>query len=245
MTYTNAPIQEAIFDIQIDKLGNPSLENLESLKNQVPTDFPKIKKKHSFTGKFGLKEGGSVSQEAHSSPLGIVFSSEDEKTQVQFRLDGFTLNVLKPYLKWEKHFGDALILWNLYRERANPHKITRLATRFINRIDIPFYEDEIDFKDYFNVVAVAPLSLPQILSNYFLQMQIPLEEENATVILTQTMASVKNNVLPYILDIDVFQETNTLVEEVDLEERFDALRKIKNTFFERCITDKTREIFQK
>ena len=52
MRYKNAPIQEAVFEIQIDKLKNPSLSKLEGLHSLIIDKFPKKKKRLNWRSRF-------------------------------------------------------------------------------------------------------------------------------------------------------------------------------------------------
>lgn len=51
------------------------------------------------------------------------------------------------------------------------------------------------------------------------------------------------SILPFILDIDVFQELNIENSIDNLKLNFSEIRKIKNEIFENYITDKTRQLF--
>jgi uncharacterized protein (TIGR04255 family) len=89
---------------------------------------------------------------------GYFWKTSDEKTIVQFRVDGFTFNRLRPYTSWTELFPQALDLWHLYSRVSRPEVITRLAVRYINRIPLP--AGVTDFSDLFVRYVFMRLSRP-------------------------------------------------------------------------------------
>ncbi len=77
-----------------------------------------------------------------------------------------------------------------------------------------------------------------------MQIQVPCKDAFRNVIITETIEPIDNSLLPFILDIDVFQELNVENSNDSLRHNFSEIRNIKNEIFENCITDKTRHLFQ-
>ena len=241
MSYIKAPIREAVFDIRVDKLNISNIEDLLDIKNYLTEDFPIEKKKLNITGMLQFSPGKSIESKTHSNLIGYVFLSKNSSRQLQIRIDGFTLNILKPYEKWDTHFEIFLKLWKEYNNRFKPNKILRIATRYINRIELPF--PLINFQEYLQYMPPIPTCLPQSYTNFFMQIQVPCKDPYRHVVITETIEPVANSILPFILDIDVFQELNIENSENNLSINFSKIREIKNEIFESCITDKTRELF--
>jgi len=242
MNYPNAPIREAVFDIRIDKLTINDVNELLSIKEIISKDFPFEKKKHSFTGLFQFVPDKPIESKTHSDLTGFIFLSEDQTSQLQISFDGFTLNVLKPYENWDLHFDVFIKNWTFYNEQFKPGNITRIATRFINRIEIPLPLD--NFQDYILNMPPIPNCLPQTFANFFMQTQVPCKDGFRNVVITETIEPINNSTLPFILDIDVFQELKLSNSIESLTQNFFEIRNIKNEIFESCITYKTRELFQ-
>ena len=59
MLYSTAPIQEAVFDIRVDKIKVQQSEDLLKFKEFVKEKYPTEKKKHSFSStiQFGPDSG--------------------------------------------------------------------------------------------------------------------------------------------------------------------------------------------
>ena len=87
---------------------------------------------------------------------GYSFFGADSKEIVQFRIDGFTFNRLAPYVSWEDMYSKAAAAWQHYRLGLPDAKVTRLATRFLNRILLPINQGQVELDDYFNVGAKDP-----------------------------------------------------------------------------------------
>lgn len=241
MSYNKAPIREAVFDVRIDRLNINDISELQEFKSVVINDFPIEKKKHNVTGMFQFSPEQLLESKAHSDLTGYIFLSHDSTRQIQVRIDGFTLNILKPYENWNEHFEIFKKYWTHYNLMFKPDNITRIATRYINRIEIPLPFNS--FQEYVVNMPPIPNCLPQSFANFFMQIQVPSGSENRHVVITETIEPVEKNTLPFILDIDVFQEHNLKNNLDDLVKEFNELRNIKNEVFENCITDKTRSLF--
>ncbi len=241
MNYLNSPIREAIFDIKVDKINANQIEDLLAFKEHIKTNFPIVKSKKNITFQFSPEK--SIENQTQTNITGYVFSSEDQKRQLQVDFSGITLNVLKPYKNWETHFKDFLEIWEIYNRLFAPNNVVRLGTRYINRIEIPF--PFTGFQEYISNMPPIPACLPELFTSFFMQIQVPCEENSLdkNAIISETIEPINNNILPFILDIDVFQELNLDKTTENITKIFNDFRKIKNNIFEDCITDKTKQLF--
>ena len=242
MDYENPPITEAIFDVQVDKLNNGTLESLEKAHEDLKNEYPDKEKKINYSEQVELREPDRESDE-QSNIVGYLFSNEAGNRKVQFRLDGFTYNVLAPYENWEKHSREFFRLWQQFEKRFAPHEITRIGVRYINRIDIPINGENFDFDDYIKNMPPTPGCLPDSIGNFFMQVQAPTHDPWKNVVITQTMEPPEGETLPFILDINVIQIEEISRNAAGLKEQLEAMRSIKNEVFEDCITEKTRKLF--
>lgn len=204
MKYRNAPIQEAIFDVRIDKIGVQSVEDLKKYKEHLPKEYQNERKKVNFSGFFQLADNKDLEGKTKSDLTGYIYATPQNNKQIQVRLDGFTLNVLRPYDSWEVHFEEFFKSWTLFRDLFQPNSIQRIAIRFINRIEIPVPFK--DFEDFIINMPAIPKVLPQVFNNFFVQIQVPCSDNLRNAIITETMEPATEKVLPFILDIDIFQE---------------------------------------
>lgn len=238
MKYPNCPIKEAVFDIRVTGLENIIQDDIEILHELIKTNYPQKKKTLNIFGDFEIKDNKEITNNNTKTQFrGIIFSNTKNNKQVQFRVDGFTLNFLAPYSNWDEFYNEALVLWNIYFNNLKPKEINRIALRYINKIDIPLPLES--FQEYITNMPPIPKSLPQFYNGFFMQIQVPCEDNNYTALITETIETPTKDLIPFILDIDVFKEINNDFKFTD----FNYIRSMKNLIFEDFITDKTRKLF--
>jgi len=241
--FPNAPITEALLDIRVELSKDVDLNKLASFHDFIKERFPEKQERVSFETAFQLSAEGPTVLPSSKKPDGYLFRSPTEHKIVQARLDGFTFNKLRPYEKWESFCTESRELWNIYFKMANPIKITRIALRYINRIDIPL--PITDFKKYILTTPELAPKLPQALEHFFIQLVVPNPDVQAKAIITQTMQKpINDKTLPLILDIDVFQEEVYMGNQTEIWDMFEKLHIFKNEIFFNSITEKTKELFQ-
>lgn len=239
----NAPIVEAIVDVRVKLPPDIDIIKLESIEKLIFKQYPKKKKRIRFEGKFDVREGKLPLHEGTPARVdGYIYTSEDEKHIVQARLDGFTFSRLKPYQKWETLRDEAHKLWEYYIKISSPEIITRVALRYINRLELPL--PMADFNEYLTSSPVIPQNLSQEISNFLIRVVIPEKPIGAFAIVTQAFERVINNKVPIILDIDVFKKKEYDVNKKDAWDDIEKLRKLKNKIFFAFITEKIKELYK-
>lgn len=240
MTYLNAPIVEAVFDVKVSNtiIINPS--TFEKYGKTDLTDYPISNKIFNVQLQISDKQGtGQVGRTTNL--LGYVFSNIQGNRKVQFRLDGFSYNMLRPYSNWNDFSTAAFALLKKYIDLAKPNSITRIGLRFINRIDLPLEDQKLE--EYIKYHPPIPAGLPKKLDKFFLQMQIPSNDGISKALISQTFERSKGGRVPFIIDIDVFQEERLKITD-PLDEKYNALRDLKNSIFEDLITDNCKQFFK-
>jgi uncharacterized protein (TIGR04255 family) len=237
--FPRAPITEALIDIRVQIPEQVSPPCLELLHKQIQNEYPNKKARRGWAQKFEFKvpEGSMVADSKDLGVDGYLFSSADEKQVVQYRLDGFTFSRLRPYLQWNQILEEAKRLWVIYAEAVKPILLTRLALRYINSIEIP--SRNFDLEEYFTSPPTIPSGLPQLLEHFFSQLLIQFPDQGAKALVTQTISPTKDPMItPVLFDIDVFVETQLKPNDQKV------LRTIKNAIFDRSLKEKTKELFR-
>ncbi len=238
--YTKAPITEAVIDIKVKVREGLTLEQLLQALSGEEERYPKKQIRWAFHAE--VTAGAQVAAASMQQPIGHQLVSADGKQVVQARLDGYTFSKLAPYDRWESFSEEARRLWGLYRNTARPTEITRLAVRYINRIDIPL--PVADFKEFLRTVPEVSADMAQGLARYFMQLQVPLEDVQSLLILNEAMIEpALPGCVSVVLDLDISRDQTVPSEESEIWEFFEELRLKKNNTFEACITDKTRGLF--
>ena len=242
-TFPNAPIVEAILDIQVDLPEGVTLEQVDSFQQHVKERFPEREERSKGEALLKFSEQGPSLEAASSNLIGYLYRSKSTGKIAQARLDGFTFNKLKPYEDWDAIRSESQELWDIYRGIVRPLRIKRIALRYINRIELPLPFK--DFKDYIlTIPEIAPV-LPQALEHFLMRLVIPNPEIGATAVINEVMEDqTEQQRLPLILDIDVFKITSYQEDSNAIWEDFERLRSFKNEIFFNSITEKTKELFR-
>jgi len=241
--FPKAPIVEALLDIRVKLHQSVTLEKLEAFQDGIKEQYPNKRERHSWQHGIEMKPGmepkiaGPI-----GGPDGYLFVTADETKIVQSRLDGFTFSWLKPYDKWDSLRDEAKEQWNRYRDLYLPELITRIALRYINRIELPLPIK--DFKDYILTLPEVAQGISDSMSGFFMRLVLPHLEPNCQAIVTETIEPPKDNKLPFIFDIDVYREQAFDPKEQDIWEVFSHLRKFKNEIFFESVTERAKELFR-
>lgn len=237
----NAPIVEAIIDFRVKLPSGYNVTEFSSLKKTLK-GYPQMNESWAFEEEIMVK-GKQIEQIVKDRGLrGYFFKSSDGKNVAQFREDGFTLSRLKPYSDWETVLGEAKKLWALYLKTASPELITRLATRYINRMDIPLPIN--DFRQYLTAPPIIPESLPQGINHYLTRVTIGDPDDIMANIIQALEKSSKPGHVAIILDIDVYKRMEAGFPENQIWPTFESLRDWKNRIFFDSITEKTARLFK-
>ena len=245
-TFPHAPITEALLDIQATLPESSDAARLLEFESLVKDRFPEKKELFFWEQGFQLHLG----KEAQPMPLiqrlqGHLFVSPDKTKLVQARVNGFTFNKLKPYESWDKFNEEARELWEHYRAIASPVNVTRVALRYLNRIEIPLPIK--DLKDWGVLFPDVPPDIPQGLTEFFLRFVTPDPESGASGIITMTFEPPhpERTVLPLILDVDVFYSFDLMAPKTEyLWGKFAQLRELKNKIFFSIITENAKNLFR-
>jgi uncharacterized protein (TIGR04255 family) len=245
-----APITEAVIDIRVklpaDKQDPSFIKPFsQELHKHFQGQFPEEKELRGV--ELRLELGPPARPETKSAHIGYRYDRKDGKRVIQIKVDDFTFSWLKPYHDWDDLRREAYTAWQIYRDLLKPEAITRVATRFINQIEIP--GPTIDFDDYLTAAPPIPKGLPQAYSSFLTRIAVPDEQNHVMILITQSFQpGIDQGVVPVLLDIDVFREK--LIENQDPSwdrlawDSIDSLRTIKNKAFFDSITEKTAELLQ-
>ena len=239
--YPHAPITEAVIDIQV----TPPV-SVDRLAEAVAgeSNYPTAEKLLTASGAMVFGPEANTFATAKAEPVGYLCRSADGLHIYQARTNSFTFSRLAEYTSWADVSGEARRLWDKYRAIATPTSITRIALRYVNRLDIPLPVQ--DFSTYLRTAPQLSPDLPQGLSGYFMQLQLPMPDLQGACVINQTIIEppAKPNTVAVVLDIDVFRTSGVATDETQLWEQLEQLRHEKNRVFESCITDEARRLFQ-
>jgi len=232
--FARAPIIEAIIGIQVAALPETSLADFRAIGEQVRTDYPNQTEISftQFTGQVLPQPSASATQ----TLIGLQFQSADQRQLFQARLNGFSFHRLAPYGNWDSFRGEAFRKWQLYRNAAGPMQMEVFSVRYINRLVVPAPGQ---LEHYIKVYPEIPPELPQMLRNYLLRLELPLEEGGGVLTMHETMLPSEPGTASILLDND-FRYPAMGITEDQLWDRIDLARHQKNNVFLACITEEMR-----
>ncbi len=240
----NAPLIEAIIDLRVKARPGLRAEEFAALKTELEGQFPKMEERRSLEAGFEVRPG-----KGHASSLrdlglhGYFFKAEDEKAIVQFRVDGFTFNRLRPYTSWAELFPTAMNLWQTYIRLAKPEVVIRLAVRYINHIPLPLGPEP--FEHYLTAAPTIPPQLPQHVSSFLTRVTIQDPTREIAANIAQALVPSSDPRTPtIILDIDAYKQGEYAPDDPQIENIFLELRSFKNSIFFNSLTEETLRRFE-
>jgi len=237
------PITEAVIDLRLRPKDEVPIETIEAFADSVEG--------YEIKGPiFHLETTWSIEEEvaktqSKSQSLGIRLHSSDEKYVLQLTKIGFTLSRLEPYESWDQLIAEARRHWEKYSNAIQPAAITRVATRFINRISIPIKPAE-QFEEYLTAPPRVPDELPQGVAGFFQRVVIVDPDIGARANIVQALQGgpPSPDVVPIVVDIDVYKMVEMKPDTKDVWELLDRLRIFKNSAFYASITEKTVALYE-
>ncbi len=241
----HAPIIEALVDLRVQAAEGMTVERMDkALESQ---QFGYHKKGPILRGNFGIEIGPLPvvpQMMGNTAIIGSRLHSSDEKYVAQFTLGGFTLSRVEPYESWDLLMIEAKRIWLIYQACAEPTRVQRTATRYINNLRLPLKAGE-RFERFLTGLPVMPPDYPQTISSFLQRFVVYDAECGATAVLTQALEQVtEGRPLPVILDIDVFRETKYTANSPDIWNYLDELRALKNRFFFGALTEEAVELYE-
>lgn len=241
--YAKSPISEAIIDLQVTFPADFSIEQFTDIHARVSKRYPM--RVAMQKGSLMVQVGPQLSMQTNTSQeqYGYRFESADGLDIFQARIDGFTLNRLAPYRSWDELRDRAREIWEVYKTTAAPLAITRAAVRYINRIDIP--SAQVNLNDYLLTVPEVGSGLSQGLSGFFMQLNCPQPDIDSTLLINEALLPRSTpGMTSVLLDFDLFRNHTWPIEDEEAVWSFlEVLRERRTRAFEASITDAARELF--
>ncbi len=234
-----APIVEAMIDVRVEARPDFRGDSFNTIRELVAREYPVVEERRGITFQFAL--GGPPSQQIQQlNADGLFFRANEGKNIAQFRGDGFTFNRLAPYTGWDEILPRALGLLATYLTAAAPKAITRVATRYINRLKLPSRH----FEEF---LSTPPRGVPGIpgAATSFMEVAVGTDDSGATVNFTQALdASSPDSGSPFVLmDIDAFNADSFDPSVDEVKARLTVLHELKNRVFFGALTDPGARLF--
>jgi uncharacterized protein (TIGR04255 family) len=241
----NAPIVEAIIDLR----ARAETEWKESvITDKVKSrlhDYPKRLSLSGFHQEFTIGPGATAEGKTiETAWTGLRCQTEDGLQVTQFQRDGFMFARLRPYEQWERLITEAMRVWAIFVDIAEPSEIQRMGLRFINRIGPIATEARVE--DYLDPAPRVTRDLDLPVDHFFHQDILRIPGYPYAVRLTRTTQpepALQPPAFGIIVDIDVFTTQAFETDSIAMERRFSEMRWLKNRIFFGCVASKALEAF--
>jgi uncharacterized protein (TIGR04255 family) len=236
---SKAPIAEALIDIRATLPSTTrNMAHLATLADKFP-DYSEKKTIQEF--QYRMKFGDPPTEQRTSQSLGYRLANRENTQVIQAAIGGLVFSRLPPYQEWAQLRDEAKRVWKVYADHVRPENITRVATRYINKLQLT---GPLDFDRYLNYVPKVPSALPQLLGGFFSRVMVPDPKSECTAVITQVFQPTqKLSEITVILDIDVFRE-QLVTDEADVWSTLEQLRNLKNLIFFDSISEECVRLYR-
>lgn len=237
--YARPPIIEAVIELRFE--GALSNREVERLRNRFKKDFPAVEERKAV--KVEIRADKTITD---SQPAGFMMTAKNGSDLILTNLEGFSSVRRAPYESWESFIAAAKRNFEVFTKIVGRKKITRIGTRFINRLDIP--EADVvghSLNDFFKIGISLPLEIAKVIGSFSLAVE-------SVEITTGSKFTIRSGILsPALLDhvsinfdIDAFLDSDIPSQIDEIWAKAELLRQAKNSVFENSITDKLRTYFK-
>jgi uncharacterized protein (TIGR04255 family) len=242
-TLNSPPIKEAVIDIRVILSNDFDITSVKEIIEPLKDEYPKVETTKRSGVDFGFNKGERVVKAEDVEIFGYRLWSGDKTQVVLMTSEGFTFSRLSPYSNWEIFEGEAKRLLDIYLDQVSPLSITRLAVRYINKLEIK--QEKINLSE----ILTAPPSIPKDLAinieGFLNRIIIKDVESDCRAIVTQAPSSDMSSGYPsIILDIDAFYEKRDGIDTSEIWSIINKLRMFKNDIFFKSITDNQLEAYK-
>lgn len=239
-----APIVEGLIAIQTRLGSEISVSQLVQLAEKIKPSYPTVKELREFQAQVAVAPAQATAQSFAPTHVGYRYERATPPFVVHVRPNELLVSRLRPYDRWENLISETKSLWTEYCAVCKPEAVTRIATRFINKIELPL--EGLDFDEYLAAAPIIPKGLPQTFEGFLTRIVVPHAETGAHISMSQMLeaANPQTRKLPVLIDIDVFKELDLPADSPALWEILGKMRDVKNHAFFDSVTAKCLELFK-
>ena len=244
--YNNPPIVEALCEFQFitDQQWDLTIPGL--IYAEIKEKFPQKQQQVGIGIQFKPTDNGGVENRVENAPPRMRFFNQDKTMLVQVGPDLLVVNQLKPYKSWNSFKPIILENLNIYRKEAGPRGFKRIGLRYINKINIKSTLVTLkNIKNYLKFHPSVPMDIPQDHLNFILRTEIPCNNGRDLIVLIIGSATPEETgISSIILDLNYVLSQSDSIPIDNVESWLEEAHSSIENFFEACITDKSRKIFE-
>jgi len=243
--YERPPITEAVIGITFESPIDSKI--LDSVNKKYIKYYPQCQLVTNYRLNVKIDEQNDQRNQPtvnSEQDRGYRLSSKDMTQLLLVWPSNLTISQLAPYSGWDDLFVRFTRDWKKWKRFAGHKKISRIGVRYINRIDIPSSGTLIEYEHYLHIYPKLPDSFSP-LNSYNVQCILPVENIGCQIRLNSSVVpSPILNHASFIIDQDIFIDSNAPQKDDEIFELLNLIRNEKNRVFESCISDRARRLFQ-
>ena len=134
-------------------------------------------------------------------------------------------------------------MWRMYAEVAGPLRVTRLALRYINQIELPAEASALP--DYFRTLPTMAEPIGGV-ATFLMRCVIQEPTDGNVLFLTESMRPVLPgaSTVPIVLDLDAVHERAYAPDDPEIWSKLESLRQLKNRAFFESLTEGALEMYR-
>lgn len=235
--YSKPPIVEAVFELRFAELL--SQRELERLRDRLSSNLPKIEQQQKID-----IEVTNAGANTKVTPIGFKMTSSNALDIVVMQVNQFGSSRMAPYEGWEKFIRTAKANYDDFTKIVGRKTITRIASRFVNRLDIPVAEMQgADILEFVRFGVTMPEELSKTIGPFSVAVNFIVDNVKILAQCGVSPPALLDHV-SLVLDIDAFVDNDIKPHKDAIWEVASTLRAAKNRVFETSITDRVRAYFQ-
>ncbi len=249
--YARPPITEAVIEIRFDPAI--SQDALAKFVSDIQEQYPTAEQSYEVTVELKVPaSGGEPVATPKMTLAGYKLTGRDGTDLILLAADRLATVRLAPYCGWEEFLEITQNIYALLRKTTGYRKIVRVATRYVNRIDIPVSGSDsigaskpINTTEYLLLEPQIPKIIPNV-SSFMSQFVGYVPEIDGKVLVNAAIVpSPLIDHVSLLLDIDLFKDQSLPQKDNEMWDLLATLRNQKNVLFEAFVTDKARELFDR
>lgn len=244
--FKKPPVQEVIYNIRAVVPAPPDVNRIKAaLVKELKADYPvaedfnlvQISVQTGATGVTSVQDKGAL--------FGMRFRSKNGLHIAHFTPTGLVMNWVQPYPGYAKCIAQVKRLWLVYTKYYNPISVETVSMRYIDHIQVPLTNGNVNLSDYITIGALVPI-IPGLSASGFNQVtEYRKMPENIRMRVNLATMNPLDHVLPVLLDHEAFIDLQGQKDRSDkaIWPSFNKVHEWSLQFFHGSLTPKCIDLF--
>src|SRR5579872_6877435 len=184
------PIKEAIITVSFKDVI--SLDQITAFCDAtfIKNHFPRQNNLASV--ELNVTDTGAVSKPKID---GYVLNCEDGcNKSLQIKVGQLSFHNTNVYIGWDFFYQEFKTIWGIFCDTVGKMDLINISVRYINQLnfDLPL---EYGFEEYLKFLPIIPEGLSRTVNGFFIQLNIPNQDNSLTGVITETFAILPHDKL--------------------------------------------------